>query len=344
MPFDADLYVKRTGSSTNEDLVLTPIFIGTAIELVASTISSGSSSIALSNSDSGLRLVSDYTTAKVSYWKLASSYSFGLELDGSNVIDLSQITLNEAIDEVDNEYACFIVNTNTNLVEYSVEISEFNFAIESDGTKTLTSIVTKENLTDISLNATNYAIYIGYLTTVTLTSSDLTTTSTSITIKNEVLTPISAGNLQTIKKINWSLYYKVVDYRYSVISSDDTIPNEFVSNEHNYLGKILAMHQSISTTDATLMTIPANTLTALSKALTIIEEEEVEGYYIVPLFNDPDPNTLISAFVQNMLSYNKFFLAIVSKKAFEVTEVANLSLEPGFGEKPFGTCNWGDVL
>jgi hypothetical protein len=96
------------------------------------------------------------------------------------------------------------------------------------------------------------------------------------------------------------------------------------------LGQVYANHKLLSSTKATLFSIPANTITHFQRALFLINQNiDLLGYIIVPLFENPAIASLIGAFVHQQELMSRFIIGISDYKDFAATTLVSNATEGG---------------
>ena len=303
MPLQEDFYQLR--SNTTQQIVFeeTPIFIGTASKLVQITTKDGSKSLDVPETENGLKYRHDFTEADVTYWETLGIY-FADNIDTSRtVLSITPIFEYKDPDLSKYQYSCFIVDPNTEEIIFTAGLSKVEFLVNSPTEKSLASITLQEKIPptlDVVLH--NYNIYIALISIAHFDSSKISNINNSLTIiDNESIHLVNATNINSLILIDWNLYYDVIDYRYCTLLPSDIIPDYFISNKHNQLGATLNRHQIISTTSATLFSIPSQTIENFQTALAKTEELGNDlGYFIVPLFVDLQLGMILKEYCKNM--------------------------------------------
>ena len=312
MPFQEDLYERRTVVAQAATFVETPIFIGTANKLVSISSQDGSRSISVLNSDDGLLFNFDLTEATVTYWKKVGNYSVGSIDNTRKKLTLITNVQSENIDTSQRKYTCFILDSDTNIIIASVSLASVVFQLMDTTTKNISSIILNESIpSNIDITLSKYNIVITYVDVINIDSSFLAINNNIVTIDNSKINSFGSNNLHQYIDVKWQLYYKIIDFRYYTINQNDTISDEIANHKNNNLGMALARHQAMSTTKATLLTIPSEDDTCLTFALTIIQDNEL-GYYIVPLFVNNTMGPLLRAWSEQQFKDTLFFYNIIA--------------------------------
>jgi hypothetical protein len=319
LPFQESLYQLRSNTTQPNEFVETPIFIGTASKLVTQTTGEGINVLAVSDLGSGLQFDFNKTEAHIKYWYLDGEYSV-------NAIDLSRkilflTSLNEyyvmTIGEA--QYNCFVRNGLTNETIFSSPIVDASFNADTGNNKYLASITLAEPIpSTLDLTQINFSISVCDIIEEDINSTQLFLDTNGVRLNTTPQNWIQSNNVQTIISVTWKFYYDVTDFRYITLNALDLIPDEYTSNKHNKLGQAYARHKVLSTTKASLLTVPSETFENFTQAISIFNEQgNTLGYFVTPLFyNDkiaPFLKSLAAGLAQdyiwseNFLSYSSLF-------------------------------------
>jgi hypothetical protein len=286
LPFQESLYQLRSNTTQPNEFVETPIFIGTASKLVTQTTGKGIDVLAVSDLGSGLQFDFNKTEAHIKYWYLDGEYSV-------NAIDLSRkilflTSLNEyyvtKIGEA--QYNCFVRNGLTNETIFSSPIVDASFNVDTWNNKYLASITLAEPIPlTLDLTQINFSISVCNIIEEDINSTQLFLDTNGVRLNTTPQNLLQSNNVQTIISVTWKFYYDVTDFRYITLNALDLIPDEYTSNKHNKLGQAYARHKVLSTTKASLLTVPSETFENFTQAISIFNEQgNILGYFVTPLF------------------------------------------------------------
>jgi hypothetical protein len=306
-----NFYEKRSPSTIAKPIVQSPIFVGLARQLVNSIIINGNNSINTDINDAGLLFNFNLTMADIIYWKQVGNYLV-------NTIDLLRSTLfvstlaqNENIEFTQHQYTMFCVDNNTQNIVFTASLTSAVFNTDGSNKDVVSFTINELIPSGLDLTQSNYSVYISYVDNLDLDISYFIQNENVVNINNSMIPLFQANGLNSYVNISWNLYYDVIDYRYITINIGDTIPSYLINNLNNPLGQALVKHQLLSTTQATLLTIPSNTIDSIEQALSIIVDNSW-GYYIVPLFTDPALPELLNQLAITWQQDNAWFVNFVS--------------------------------
>ena len=302
-PFQVDEFVTRRPIT---DVVIsnnqTPVFIGTASQLVSITTTDGSESIPIVNPQDGVTFDLALTEAILQYWNNVGSYTITTVDPTNTILYCSTNYQNESILLGQQQYVCFFLDisggANNGNVVATASLSSGTFTSIS-GQKLVNTLVLNEPLpANILAHLSNYELHVCYINTYKSQSTDFSITSNTLNFNPTDINLFGANNVDYFITTNWSLYFDVTDSRTYMINATDPIPPELATTVNNQLGQALAYHRAISPTVVCLLTVPAPTDDNANAALATYQaNSQLSGYFVVILFNNflalfPPPQVL----------------------------------------------------
>lgn len=302
MSFQETLYQLRSNTTQEKVFEETPIFIGTASRLISITSNDPNGALILPDIETGLELNADLTEADVTYWNKVGQYAI-------NSVDLSRTTIyvntENQLEDLDlraRQYACFLVDQTTGQVIFTSALSDITVNASSFPDTVVTVLKLQQALPANLLPLTiNHRFYLAYVNTKTVKTNSIDVVNGSVLIKINALNFLSLNNVHNIISTVWRFYYDITDFRFVTLNANDIIPSDYVSHKNSKLGQAYARHKVLSTTKATLMTIPFETMENLTQALSLLREANNElGYFIVPLLTNEKLGSTLKEFSKIM--------------------------------------------